>query len=213
MPPGAGYVFGSYRKLPERISRSSSSTASRAWSLLALRSASRPKDRCTEKRTDRMMVMAIPRIIIVTASSARVIPRSSRSRSRKRSSTAGRLLVGGLGEKGSEVHARGQVGKLCAGADHVVDLPADRRGGLRLGVAPRVGTDRGAREQRVGRDRCASRQGGRDVDAHPGVEEVVHVKRRNDQVAVGVHGARAGPVRGAARVSPPVVVAEGPRRR
>src|SRR6266498_3424281 len=127
---GSGSVsfWGSYRRLPDRISWSSCSSANLIWSLVTVRSVCRSTPRCTEARALKKMTDTIVSIDMLTVSSTRVMPSSDRSRRRLRSlCTARGGLVGALGLDRAEIDLHDQRGdRRAVEGVHVLDLADDR---------------------------------------------------------------------------------------
>src|SRR6266542_1843157 len=108
---GSVSFWGSYRRLPDRISWSSCWWANLIWSLVTVRSVCRSTPRCTETSALRKMTDTIVSIDMLTVSSTRVMPSSERSRRRLRSlCTAGGGLVGALGLDRAEIDLHGPAG-------------------------------------------------------------------------------------------------------
>src|SRR5205807_865774 len=161
--PGSFSRAGSYSTLPERISRSSSSTARRAWSLVWVRSFSLTYTFWNPTRTTVTIVRTIVRTVIEIISSRSVMPSSDRSRSLR---TGGRLVVG-LRRDRAEVDREIEGAQARAGgADGVRDVAHDRRQRLGDGLGPGA---RGRASGGVGEDRPPGGQGGDDV--HGGLSD------------------------------------------
>src|SRR5687768_1157779 len=128
---GSGSVssWGSYSRLPDRISWSSCWRASLSWSLVVVRSVCLSTPRCTEESAVRKMTDTMTIKDMLTVTSTRVMPSWER-KGRRLSSlcTAGGRLVGGLSPSRTEVHLHGHGGdrRAVVGED-VGDLPNDRR--------------------------------------------------------------------------------------
>src|SRR6266508_4604323 len=194
---GSVSFWGSYRRLPDRISWSSCWRANLIWSLVMVRSVCRSTPRCTWTSALRKMTDTIVSIDMLTVSSTRVMPSSDRRRRRLRClCTAGGGLVGALGLDRAEIDLHGQAGDRREWQQGVAVLEGvgDRSHEGRLGegrslsVSARWHASAGIAGWRLDLGSSDTQVGG-DVDREEvGIDQLLSVNRGDDDGGPGHDG-------------------------